>query len=161
MHHHLPVCLLQVFVGQQHHLGLEVDGITYEVTLNMEAPTPQQQRSKPHGTSTTTTSHSLQPHKQAPLQPHQPQQQQQALPDGSTPSPLVEYDPQRFAARKVPLPEVTLAGPLELLLNAAHELSLFLPGSTDVGAVRRIVLAPGATVKVSVGKGAGCRDWVT
>jgi hypothetical protein len=155
--HHLlssPWALLQVFVGQRHHLGIQVEGITYEVTLNLESPQPQQQRSRPEDTR-SPTSHPLhttqQPHHQQSRdqQLSEQQQQQQALSDHAAPSPLVEYGPQHFASRKVQLPEVTLSDPLELLLDAAHELSLYLPHSADVGAARRIILAPGATVKVA------------
>lgn len=48
----------------------------------------------------------------------------------------------------IPLPDITLAGPVELLLQRAHPLTAYLPHAADVGEARRIVLTPGAIATI-------------
>lgn len=62
---------------------------------------------------------------------------------------LVAHDWWSQNDHRLSLPEVTLTGPLELMLPEPQSVSLFLPHSADVGLVRRVVLATGATARLS------------
>jgi hypothetical protein len=48
----------------------------------------------------------------------------------------------------IPLPDITLSGPLELLLPRPYPLTAYLPHPADVGEASRIVLAPGAIATI-------------
>lgn len=51
-------------------------------------------------------------------------------------SALAEFDPYKWQRQHIALPEVTLAGPVELVFSRRTDLSLFLPHSTDAPAGR-------------------------
>jgi hypothetical protein len=55
------------------------------------------------------------------------------------------------------LPEVTLAGPVELVFSRITDLSLYLPHSTDVPRARRLLVAPGAALTLRQLKGISLR----
>jgi len=55
----------------------------------------------------------------------------------------------RTGDHRLSLPEVTLTGPLELVLPQRQPVSMFLPHAADVGLVQRVVLDTGATVRVA------------
>jgi hypothetical protein len=61
---------------------------------------------------------------------------------------LAEFkaDPWAWQRQHISLPEVTLAGPVELVFSSVTDLSLFLPHSTDAPRARRLLLAPGTAL---------------
>ncbi|GAX80708.1 hypothetical protein CEUSTIGMA_g8143.t1 [Chlamydomonas eustigma] len=126
----VPLNSLQVFVGRQHQLAVELDGTSYEVTLGSEdlQDVPSLPSSKNQGGGSIGST---------------------KTPISSTGHDLVPQDWWSHKGHRLALPEVTLTGPLELILPEAQSLSLFLPHSADVGMVRRVVLTTGTTVKVS------------
>ena len=62
---------------------------------------------------------------------------------------LVPHDWWAQQEHRLSLPEVTLTGPLELVLPEPQPVSVFLPHAADVGLVRRVLLASGATVRLA------------
>ena len=61
---------------------------------------------------------------------------------------LVSHDFWSSREHKLSLPELVLTGPIELVLAEPQPVSMFLPHAADVGIVRRVLLQPGATIKV-------------
>lgn len=61
---------------------------------------------------------------------------------------LVPHDFWSSREHKLSLPELVLTGPIELVLAEPQPVSMFLPHAADVGIVRRVLLQPGATIKV-------------
>ncbi len=57
----------------------------------------------------------------------------------------------------LPLPEVTLAGPCELVLSHPASVNLWLPHAAEVARARRILLAPGVALTLSQLKSIGLR----
>jgi hypothetical protein len=55
------------------------------------------------------------------------------------------------------LPQVTLAGPVELVFSRITDLSLYLPHSTDVPRARRLLVAPGVALTLQHLKGISLR----
>jgi hypothetical protein len=104
--------ILQVFTGQHHHIGIELEGIGYEVTLKQN-----------HDDESGAIPRAL-----------------PSPPGGDLQSRLQQQAPL--------LPDITLAGPLELRLPKKTAVSLYLPHSTDIQPTSRIVLATGAVVKI-------------
>jgi hypothetical protein len=74
-----------------------------------------------------------------------------------TSSALAEFDPYKWQRQHIELPEITLAGPVELVFSRSTDLSLFLPHSTDVPAGRRLLLGPGAALTLRQLKGISLR----
>jgi hypothetical protein len=74
-----------------------------------------------------------------------------------TSSALAEFDPYKWQRQHIELPEITLAGPVELVFSRKTDLSLFLPHSTDVPAGRRLLLGPGAALTLRQLKGISLR----
>lgn len=68
------------------------------------------------------------------------------LPSSAAGKTLAEFDPWKWHHQRITLPEITLAGPVALVLSHTAAISLFLPHSADAGQVRRILVAPGATI---------------
>lgn len=114
----VPRDRFQVFVGRQHKLALEVDGVTYEVVLNSEADRGDPKDALPGS------------------------QVLPALPGNEV------LDPWQYQQRRIALPEVTLAGPVELLLTPPCGISAYIPHLAEVSEVRRILLAAGVTVRL-------------
>jgi len=107
-------------------LAIEVDGQNYEVTLGSEQDLPQKQAALPSGSKAQGGQHS----------PPQPG-------DSLVPTHSWQQQEHRLA-----LPEVTLTGPVELVLSEPQVVSLYTPHAADVGVVSRIAVAAGATVRV-------------
>jgi len=76
-----------------------------------------------------------------------------------TSSALAEFkkDPWQWQRQHMVLPEVTLAGPVELVFSRITDLSLYLPHSTDVSRARKLLVAPGATLTLRQLKGISLR----
>lgn len=76
-----------------------------------------------------------------------------------TSSALAEFkkDPWQWQRQRMVLPEVTLAGPVELVFSRITDLSLYLPHSTDVPRARRLLVAPGAALTLRQLKGISLR----
>jgi hypothetical protein len=72
-------------------------------------------------------------------------------------SALAEFDPYKWQRQHIELPEITLAGPVELVFSRRTDLSLFIPHSTDVPAGRRLLLGPGAALTLRQLKGISLR----
>lgn len=74
-------------------------------------------------------------------------------------SALAEFkkDPWQWQRQRMVLPEVTLAGPVELVFSRITDLSLYLPHSTDVPRARRLLVAPGAALTLRQLKGISLR----
>lgn len=62
---------------------------------------------------------------------------------------LVPQDWWKQSDHRLSLPEVTLTGPLELVLPEPQAVSVYLPHASDVGVVRRVLLSSGATVRLA------------
>lgn len=170
--------LEQVLVGRQHHLGIEVDGITYELLIGDEEQAMAEARKRAAAaaaataattTPSTSSTASAEALPAAALLPSTDTYPQTSFaisssPSTSFPSPSITATPgaggrevaplQHFSgprsSRSLELPETTLAGPLELLLPISEHVSIYSPLAADVGgAVRRVVLEPGVTVRVA------------
>eukprot|EP00879_Flechtneria_rotunda_P021205 GHRR01022338.1.p1 GENE.GHRR01022338.1~~GHRR01022338.1.p1 ORF type:complete len:426 (+),score=134.24 GHRR01022338.1:342-1619(+) len=125
----------QVYVGRQHHLSVEVEGQQFELVMQGNQPDA--------GTAG---------------QANQPLMQQALpMPKDMTGSALAEFDPWQWQRQHIALPEVTLAGPVEVVLSRMTDLSLFLPHSTDVPRARRMLLGPGAALTLRQLKGISLR----
>lgn len=74
-------------------------------------------------------------------------------------SALAEFkkDPWQWQRQRMMLPEITLAGPVELVFSRITDLSLWLPHSTDVPRARRLLVAPGAALTLRQLKGISLR----
>jgi hypothetical protein len=55
-------------------------------------------------------------------------------------------DPWSWQRQHLTLPEVTLAGPVELVFSHTTDLSLWLPHATDAPRARRLLLTPGTAL---------------
>lgn len=81
------------------------------------------------------------------------------MPQDLTGSALAELkkDPWQWQRQRMVLPEVTLAGPVELVFSRITDLSLYLPHSTDVPRARRLLVAPGAALTLRQLRGISLR----
>lgn len=133
----VPMDSFQVYVGRQHHLAVEIGGQQFELTLN----------NQPTNTQDSTTGNEA------------PQQRALPMPQDMTSSALAEFkkDPWQWQRQHMVLPEVTLAGPVELVFSRITDLSLYLPHSTDVSRARKLLVAPGATLTLRQLKGISLR----
>jgi hypothetical protein len=96
--------------------------------------------------------------------PYRPQQQQQrqggeAHPPAPAvaPAPAAAVDPFQWRRQHISLPEITLAGPVELAFPAPTPLALLLPNPAEAPAARRLLVAPGAAVTVRGIRGVSLR----
>lgn len=74
-----------------------------------------------------------------------------------TSSALAEFDPWQWQRQHITLPEITLAGPVELVFSRITDLSLFLPHSIDVPSGKRLLIHPGAAITLRQLKGISLR----
>ncbi|KAF6256957.1 hypothetical protein COO60DRAFT_1626982 [Scenedesmus sp. NREL 46B-D3] len=133
----VPMDSFQVYIGRQHHLAIEVAGQQYELVLNNQ---PGHDAAGAAGAGPAAA----------------PKQKALPMPD-LTSSALAEFDPYKWQRQHIELPEITLAGPVELVFSRRTDLSLFLPHSTDVPAGRRLLLGPGAALTLRQLKGISLR----
>lgn len=70
---------------------------------------------------------------------------------------VAEFDPWQWQKQHIMLPEITLAGPVELVFSRVTDLSLFLPHSVDVSTARRVLIHPGAAITLRQLKGISLR----
>lgn len=112
----------QVFVGRQHQLGLEVEGITYELMLGSESDLAQRAKALPSAASSKDASGLV----------AQNWMQQRSIGEGV-----------------LALPETAVSGPLELVLPAAEPINVYAPLAADVGVGRSVLISAGTTVYVS------------
>jgi len=126
------VALGQVYVGRQHHLGLSIDGINYEVVLGNDKELSDQ------------ASKDRLALPQARMEPTQ-------LSTKTGTSLLVREPWQHVdqSTHTLALPDVVLSGPFELLVKENVPVTLFTPHAADAGPVRRLRVCAGVTVRVS------------
>uniref|UniRef100_A0A383W9N4 Uncharacterized protein n=1 Tax=Tetradesmus obliquus TaxID=3088 RepID=A0A383W9N4_TETOB len=137
----VPMDSFQVYIGRQHHLAIEVAGQQYELVLNNE---PGQDATAGPGAAAAARPAAV------------PRQKALPMPELSS-SALAEFDPYQWQRQHIELPEITLAGPVELVFSRRTDLSLFLPHSTDVPAGRRLLLGPGAALTLRQLRGISLR----
>lgn len=115
----VPLESARFFMGSRHTLGIDVDGVSYEVTLD-DSNIAQREASRALP----------------------------ALPPGSAlDSPaghaVVARDWMQRQQRSITLPEVALSGPLEIVLSQPAPVSVFTPHAADIRAVHRVRLEAG------------------
>lgn len=133
-----PLETLQVYLGRSHHIGLSIDGVSYEVLLGGEQDLSRQAADRQQALAARTSLPSS--------------SGGSSSPDTAGPSGLVLQhwqEQQQGSLAPLSLPDITLTGPLELVLPQLGPAQFFTPNAVDVGSVRRVRVAPGATVRVA------------
>ncbi|KIY94817.1 hypothetical protein MNEG_13144, partial [Monoraphidium neglectum] len=176
-----------VFVGRQHLISLEVDGVEYKLSFNSDLEggglddSSSSSSSGGKGSSARTRGGGgalgLAAGGGSSFAAMQQQLGQQALPAGQASAgagaaalaraggapgaqqalALPSLDPLRWQRSHVSLPEITLAGPLELVFAAPTPLALYLPHSVEAPAARRLLIAPGAALTLRNIRGVALR----
>lgn len=119
----VPMDSFQVYVGRQHQLGIEIDGVQYEVILGSDLDLEKEKKALPGS-------------------------KLDSGPSSSGSFGLVPRDYMQERELSFELPEVTLSGPMELVLQQSGPISLYTPLAVDVGSIRRLLVAQGVTVTV-------------
>lgn len=67
------------------------------------------------------------------------------------------FDPFSWQRQRIQLPEVTVAGPVELVLQRPTPLTLFLPHVTDAPPTQRLLVGPGVMLTLQQLRGISLR----
>jgi len=73
------------------------------------------------------------------------------------PTAALAVDPFKWQRQHITLPEITLAGPLELVFPSPVPLTLFIPHSVEAPSTRRLLVAPGAALTLRNIRGVSLR----
>ncbi|KAG2437068.1 hypothetical protein HYH02_011328 [Chlamydomonas schloesseri] len=175
----VPLDTFQVLVGRRHQLGVEIDGITYNLLIGNEAEALQEARQRSAAAAAAAAQAASAAAAAAAAATTQ------ALPGPSAASgaaagalaPAVPTSALAFALqgglggsggetagplaplqllggargrRALELPETVLMGPLELVLKQPENVGVYTPLAADVGGpVNRLLVEPGVSVRVA------------
>lgn len=174
----VPLESLKVFVGRQHSISIELDGMEYKLSFNTDADGGDLEEGSRGegggamlGTGAQGAGRQALPAGASSQQGRSPASA--SLPPGAARRPALgpssasgafasgtpaeSVDPFRWQRQHISLPEITLAGPVELVFPSPCQLTLFLPHSVEVPSARRLLLAPGAALTLRGIRGVSLR----